>query len=102
MALRVLRAVLLAGALGRALWSMPAGTADEPAGKKDDAGGSPASPRVAELQKRLGGGDAKAAEAFWDKVKAEGTPLVEPIPGEPAYVLVTFLWRGRPDTKNVV
>jgi enterochelin esterase-like enzyme len=34
-------------------------------------------------------------------VTAEGTPLVEPIEKDPQHQLVTFLWRGTPETRNV-
>ncbi|WP_306673305.1 enterochelin esterase, partial [Streptomyces sp. UH6] len=48
------------------------------------------SPRVAALE-----AGAESTEAFWDSVRATGTPLVEPDPqGSPDHVLVTFLWRG--------
>jgi enterochelin esterase family protein len=51
-----------------------------------------ASPALAELARQLAqGGDT---EAFWHARKAEGTPLVEPLPGLPQQRLVTFLWRG--------
>jgi enterochelin esterase-like enzyme len=46
--------------------------------------------------------DARVAEAkFWTTVQRVGTPLVEPIPGDTANVLLTFLWHGDSATKNV-
>ncbi|KAF4406452.1 enterochelin esterase, partial [Streptomyces lycii] len=40
---------------------------------------------------------------FWRTVGAEGTPLVEPDPdGDPAYAVVTFLWRGGDGTRAVL
>lgn len=51
-----------------------------------------ASPALAELAGQLAqGGDT---EAFWNARKAQGTPLVERLPGQPQQRLVTFLWRG--------
>jgi enterochelin esterase family protein len=48
------------------------------------------SPRIAALAAGAG-----STEAFWDEVRAGGTPLVEPDPrGAPDHALVTFLWRG--------
>ncbi len=51
-----------------------------------------ASPTLVELAQQLAkGGDT---EAFWAARAAQGTPLVEPLPGQPQQRLVTFLWRG--------
>ena len=41
-------------------------------------------------------------QAFWAFVSRTGTPLVEAIPGERDFSLVTFLWRGDDHTRNVV
>jgi enterochelin esterase-like enzyme len=57
------------------------------------------SPRIERLRKSLASGDANT-DAFWAEIKASGTPLIEPL-GE-KHSLVTFLWRGTPDTRNVV
>ena len=61
----------------------------------------PESPRVAKLAGDIAGGDESALEQFWSEVKAQGTPLYEP-GGDPEHTLVTFLWRGEPETRNVV
>ena len=46
--------------------------------------------------------NARAAEAeFWATVQRVGTPIVEPIPGDTANVLFTFVWRGDSTTKHV-
>ncbi len=60
------------------------------------------SPRLVALEKQLKSGDAAALDNFWREIKQQGTPLVEAIPGEDKYVLVTFLWRGGAETKNVI
>ncbi len=60
------------------------------------------SPRLAALQKQLEAGNRSALESFWKEVTNEGTPIVEPIPGDGKHVLVTFLWRGGDDIKNFV
>jgi len=62
----------------------------------------PASPRVAALQYKLRKGDRSALTQFWKDVRKSGTPLREPIPGDSRNVVVTFLWRGAEDTRNVV
>jgi enterochelin esterase family protein len=59
------------------------------------------SPAIAALRKSAQK-DARVAEAqFWTTVQRVGTPLVEPIPGDSANVLFTFLWHGDSATKNV-
>ena len=39
-------------------------------------------------------------DAFWSEIKASGTPLIESLGDK--HSLVTFLWRGTPETRNVV
>jgi enterochelin esterase family protein len=46
--------------------------------------------------------DPHAVENFWEEMKRSGTPLAEPIASEPHYSFVTFVWRGDPETHNVV
>jgi len=59
------------------------------------------SPTITALQKSARK-DARAAEAqFWTTIQRVGTPLVEPIPGDSANVLFTFVWHGDSATKNV-
>jgi enterochelin esterase-like enzyme len=58
------------------------------------------SPRIEALRKQAASGNADIS-AFWKQVSAEGTPLVEFIEKDPQHQLVTFLWRGTPETRNV-
>lgn len=58
------------------------------------------SPRIEALRKQVASGSADI-NAFWKEVAAEGTPLVESIEKDPQHELVTFLWRGTPETRNV-
>jgi enterochelin esterase-like enzyme len=58
------------------------------------------SPRMEALRKQAASGNADI-NAFWKQVTAEGTPLVESIEREPQHQLVTFLWRGTSETRNV-
>ena len=60
------------------------------------------SPRLATLKTELEAGNRAALEHFWQEVTKQGTPLVEPIKGESRYVWLTFLWRAKEETKNVV
>lgn len=41
-------------------------------------------------------------EEFWNRVEREGTPSVEPFGTDDKYQLVTFLWRARLATRNVL
>jgi enterochelin esterase-like enzyme len=58
------------------------------------------SPGIETLRKQAASGNADVA-AFWKQATAEGTPLVESIENDPKHQLVTFLWRGTPETRNV-
>lgn len=57
-------------------------------------------PAIEALQKELS--SPQAVERFWQHVAKSGTPLVTPIADDNRHQLVTFLWRGNSDTKNVV
>jgi enterochelin esterase-like enzyme len=61
----------------------------------------PLSPRLAALQDRLKAGDRNAVETFWKEINQSGAPIVEGVPGNDRDVLVTILWRGTAETKNV-
>ena len=60
------------------------------------------SPRMVVLYQALTSGNRYALDAFWDDVATHGTPLIESIPDDATYALVTFLWRGTDATQNVV
>jgi len=60
-----------------------------------------ASPRIQALRTQVTSGKADL-EAFWRQVANEGTPLVEAIDKDARRQFVTFLWRGGPDTHNVL
>jgi len=61
-----------------------------------------ASPRVSLLRKEVLAGKPVAEEQFWKSVRKSGAPLIEAIPGDEHFSLVTFLWHGNADTRNVV
>ena len=63
--------------------------------------GRPLSPRLAALQDRLKSGDRNALDNFWKEISESGAPIIEGVPGNDREVLVTILWRGREETKNV-
>jgi hypothetical protein len=61
-----------------------------------------ASPRMAAVRDAIEDKDPAAVERFWADVQASGAPLVEPVVGEKQYSLVTFVYRGTAQTRNVV
>lgn len=63
---------------------------------------APVSPRLDALRTELEAGAPAALERFWLQVSKEGTPLFEPVGGDTSEVLVTFLWRGGDETRNVL
>jgi enterochelin esterase-like enzyme len=61
---------------------------------------APESPRIAELATQIQSGSRKAVTRFWQSVQGK-SPLIEALPGDNRYVLVTFLWRADRNTQNV-
>lgn len=59
------------------------------------------SPRIEALRKQVAAGEFNA-ETFWRQAAQEGTPVVEPSGTDGKFQLVTFLWRGGPETRNVL
>jgi enterochelin esterase-like enzyme len=64
-------------------------------------GDGPASPRLAELSAKVAARERGAEEAFWRRVTDEGTPMVEDVHDSKGRLLVTFLYRAQPDTREV-
>ncbi len=60
------------------------------------------SPGIKRLRNDLESGKAAALQEFWTSAAKTGTPLIETIPGQMDFSLVTFLWRGKQGTRNVV
>jgi enterochelin esterase-like enzyme len=59
------------------------------------------SPRLVALQDDVSAGKADALQRFWMEIGTRA-PLVEPVPDVPKEAWVTFLWRDRGGTKDVV
>jgi enterochelin esterase-like enzyme len=59
------------------------------------------SPRINALRAAVEAGNRESIGSFWKEVEKEGTPIIEPMPGDDSNMLVTFLWRGNPGTRNV-
>jgi enterochelin esterase-like enzyme len=64
-------------------------------------GDGTASPRLAELYAKVGAGERGAEDTFWKRVTDEGTPMVEDVHDLKGRLLVTFLYRARPETRAV-
>jgi hypothetical protein len=60
------------------------------------------SPSIVTLRHKLDSGGAAAVKNFWDAVHKSGAPLIEAAPGANGFSLVTFLWQGNDQTRNVV
>ncbi len=60
------------------------------------------SPLLLQLRKRVAEGQSAALAEFWTSIEKSGTPILETIVGTEESVLTTFVWRGRPETKNVL
>ncbi|WP_338258023.1 enterochelin esterase [Dictyobacter halimunensis] len=60
------------------------------------------SPRIAQLKRELEAGNPAALPPFWREIEEQQAPLIEPIPDDPTECLVTFVWRGTSQTRNVV
>jgi enterochelin esterase-like enzyme len=61
----------------------------------------PSSPRLAVLRDQLKSGDRKALDDFWKEIAERGAPIIEPAAASDSDVLVTILWRGGEETRNV-
>jgi len=61
----------------------------------------PSSPRLLALRDRLTSGDRTALDKFWKEISEQGAPMIEPAQGSDSDMLVTMLWRGGEETRNV-
>ena len=79
------------------------GSAHQLIGSSQNASsGSPRSPQIAELSRKLRSGDKRALALFWSKLQKEGAPLIETIPADSDHHLVTFVWRAASPVENVL
>jgi enterochelin esterase-like enzyme len=60
------------------------------------------SPGIGAVTRGVAGGDAHAVDKFWTTIARNSSPVLEPIPGDDAHLLATFLWKDPGDTKVVV
>lgn len=64
--------------------------------------GQAVSPRITSLEREVKSGNLTALEQFWREVTRDGAPLIEQIEGDSRNALVSFVWRAKEDTANVV
>jgi enterochelin esterase-like enzyme len=60
------------------------------------------SPRIAAFRSALESGNEGSVATFWEDVNKTGSPLIERLSDDEKNMLVTFLWKGTPKTKNVL
>lgn len=60
---------------------------------------SPSSPRIQRLFSDLHTTGQKALQIFWDEIAQQGSPIIEPGPGDQS--LVTFLWKDNGAARSV-
>lgn len=59
------------------------------------------SSKLATLQQEVEAGNVAALDAFWREISQNGTPVIEPIPGDNEHSLVTFVWRAENENQSV-
>lgn len=59
------------------------------------------SPRISALVRAIEAGDLAAAEAFWQRLSREGTPLLEELEGDREHLLLTLVWRAEEPVRSV-
>ncbi len=60
------------------------------------------SPRIKDLRSSTESGKEGSLGAFWREIQKQGAPIIESLPGDNKNMLVTFLWKDRPGTHNVI
>lgn len=70
-------------------------------GQQEAVEGIAASPRLSDLARRVADGEPEAEARFWTRAAGEGTPVVETLRDAPGHSLVSFVFRGDPETRAV-
>jgi hypothetical protein len=60
------------------------------------------SQRIQTLHASIERGERESVNSFWEEIKKTGAPLIEPIAGDHENMAVTFVWKGTPNTHNVL
>jgi enterochelin esterase family protein len=60
------------------------------------------SQRILALRASVERGERESVNSFWEGINRTGAPLIEPIADDRENMAVTFLWKGTPNTHNVL
>ncbi len=60
------------------------------------------SPKIKALTEQIKIGDISSLNLFWESIEKEGTPLIESIKDDNNNSLLTYIYKGDENTKNVV
>jgi enterochelin esterase family protein len=60
------------------------------------------SPKINALAEQVIIGNTKSIDLFWQNIEREGTPLIETINGDKNNSLLTYVFKGEENTKNVI
>ena len=60
------------------------------------------SPHMLQLRKDIMDDKTGTTQEFWKTIEKSGAPIVEPVADSKDSFLVTFVWKGSADTKNVL
>ncbi|ERI92749.1 putative esterase [Clostridiales bacterium oral taxon 876 str. F0540] len=60
------------------------------------------SPKISALAKQVSAGSANLIDLFWQDVQRCGAPLIEEIEGDNENVIITFLYKGDTNIKNIL
>lgn len=60
------------------------------------------SPKIKALTEQIKVGDISSLDLFWESIEKEGTPLIESIKDDDNNSLLTYIYKGDENTKNVV
>src|SRR2546426_11548964 len=100
--LRKLMKLLLLTCLGFPFVSDPLMAAITPSAESQRVEDSPAeSPRLTLLKRELEQADRPALDQFWAERKGHG-PLLEALPNQAGFVLVTFVWRDNSGPSSIL
>lgn len=60
------------------------------------------SKEIMNLKKKLEAGNFNTVKDFWNKIEEKGAPIIEEIDGDTENDLVTFIYKGNDETKNIL
>jgi enterochelin esterase family protein len=58
--------------------------------------------KIYNIKKQIEDGNYDILNEFWAEIDESGSPIIEEIPGNKEHSLVTFIYRGKEETNNVI